>query len=436
MLGNPAAANQDLQAALEEIETQRRLLARADRPVFLDHSQQIFEQMAALQVDFFKRPEVAYEYAEQAQARSLLDEVEGEQASARLTIEDIQKQIPDKTALIQFSVERNHLRSWAVTKHDYRFASHAKRERDLQGIVEHFLQAIVNHRARATARLGRELYELLLAPFRDLFPSGVALIIVPDGALHGIPFSALRSSSVKGRYLIQDHPVAVAPSAHIYLRSLKWRRQERAGPLKVLAIGNPTFDRKTFRSLSLLPETVRDAVVVAKFYRSHTLLVGKHATKRAFLELATEHDIIHIGSHALPNVDFPHLSRLVLAGSTDGETGALYAQELIAQHLDRPRLVVLASCGSARGPTSASEGVFSIARAFLAAGVPDVLGTLWNVGDRPAGRFSRELHRRVSVGEPAVGASRAAQLALLQSGDPELAAPEAWAGFELIGAGR
>src|SRR5262249_13699988 len=131
----------------------------------------------------------------------------------------------------------------------------------------------------------------------------------------------------------------------------------------------------------------------------------------------------------------PMLSRLVLAPG-EQDDGLLYAREIYRQRLTRTRLVVLSACSSAHGPISRSEGVLSLTRSFLAAGVPAVIGTLWTITDRGRADFSFELHRRLQRGTASSRALREVQLAFLTSGDRELRSPATWAAFQHVGAGH
>ena len=63
--------------------------------------------------------------------------------------------------------------------------------------------------SRAT---GQELYKQIIKPV--LSPDVASLIIVPDGPLHLIPFSALVNEG--GGYLSSDLTLSAAPSATVY----------------------------------------------------------------------------------------------------------------------------------------------------------------------------------------------------------------------------
>ena len=112
----------------------------------------------------------------------------------------------------------------------------------------------------------------------------------------------------------------------------------------------------------------------------------------------------------------------------------LYAFEIEHHALPQARLVVLAACGTAAGEASRLEGALSIARPFLAAGVPAVVASLWDADDTTSRRFFVAFHRNLlAVGDPAT-ALRQTQLGFLRERDVTLTHPSAglassaWAG--------
>jgi CHAT domain-containing protein len=138
--------------------------------------------------------------------------------------------------------------------------------------------------------------------------------------------------------------------------------------------------------------------------------------------------VIHIAAHAIANAQMPSKSLLFLAPSGN-HRGTIDAKELLIHlHLDRTRLVVLATCSSAGGLPVGSEGVAPLVRPLLAAAVPAVIGTLWDVNDATAKRLLVSFHRRYLEGNDAAVALQRAQLELLGSNkDFE------WAAYQVIG---
>ncbi|MEK7445206.1 MAG: CHAT domain-containing protein, partial [candidate division NC10 bacterium] len=119
-------------------------------------------------------------------------------------------------------------------------------------------------------------------------------------------------------------------------------------------------------------------------------------------------------------------SALLLApgGAEDGrlEVGEVLQLELEAS------LVVLSACETGLGRLSRGDELVGLQRAFLYAGTPAVVTTLWKVDDRASFLLMREFHARLGADGPAE-ALRHAQRATLA----EAPHPFAWAGFVLAG---
>ena len=163
------------------------------------------------------------------------------------------------------------------------------------------------------------------------------------------------------------------------------------------------------------------------------LLTGARATRTAFLEGMRNRPVVHYAGHAASGAN-DESGRLLLApDASPGDTGVLDLHELTPGSVRHARLVVLAACRTAMGTISLAEGALSVARPFLAAGVPTVLAGLWDVDDTVGRRFFVDFHRAfLFAGEPMV-ALRQTQMAFLSSGDPVLAHPASWAGFVCLG---
>jgi CHAT domain-containing protein len=200
-------------------------------------------------------------------------------------------------------------------------------------------------------------------------------------------------------------------------------------------VTDPDFDA------ALYPELPRlGAAAIAgwlpRILPGSRVLRDRDATRAAFLAAAGSFPIVHFGGHSVLNSQFPLLSQLLFAKvrSTDPDAnrGVLYSGDLLGRRFDRTRLVVLASCSTAVGKISRTEGIESIARPFLATGVPAVVASLWGVEDRATDGFFVDFYRHLALRRDAVLALQAAQLdALAAPTDQE---PYLWGAFELIGA--
>jgi CHAT domain-containing protein len=186
--------------------------------------------------------------------------------------------------------------------------------------------------------------------------------------------------------------------------------------------------------LSNLPGAEAEAEEIAHLYPRSELLTGSEATKTAFLDGVRVSQVVHYAGHAATSAEPPFAARLLFARDpSSGDSGALYLRELGHRDFPHTRVVVLAACRTAAGRVSRVEGALSLVRPFLAAGVPDVVASLWDIDDSVSRQFFVVFHRALlAEGDPDV-ALRKAQLVLLKGEDATLAHPASWAAFICMG---
>ncbi len=128
----------------------------------------------------------------------------------------------------------------------------------------------------------------------------------------------------------------------------------------------------------------------------------------------------------------PDFSSLVLSKDTNsGEDGFLQATEIFNLNLNAD-LVVLSACQTGLGKLVRGEGMIGLTRAFMYAGTPAVMVSLWSVSDISTATLMGEFYRNlVKHNLNKTDALRKAQLALLKDG--KFAHPFYWAPFVLVG---
>ena len=254
-----------------------------------------------------------------------------------------------------------------------------------------------------------------------------SLIVVPDGALHLLSFAGLIDRQ-SGRYLIEDYAVGMTPSMTVFV---ELARPGRLGSgATALVVGNPRVD-ETELGLPELSGADEEARQVAGIYAQPELLVGESATKGRFLERLSRHDVVHFAGHAISNPTFPGLSRLLLAPSASGTSGSLFVHELRNRRLPRTQVVVLAGCRTNGGQVRRGEGAMSLARPFLAAGVPVVVAALSDLDDQQSRPLFVTLHRALRRGVAPFEALREAQLEAIRNQGTNVS--HTWASVVAIG---
>jgi CHAT domain-containing protein len=277
------------------------------------------------------------------------------------------------------------------------------------------------------------LHDELVRPLIPFFAAQRALVFIADGVLQSVAFASLWDRQ-SGRYLVEDYLLGVAPSGTVFVRASTSAAVRHATAPRALIVGNPQLDHDLWAGLSNLPEAEAEAADIGRLYARSELLTGSGATKMAFLEGVRGSQVVHYAGHAAASADAPSTARLLFARDPrTGDSGALYLHGLRRSALSRARVVVLAACRTAAGAVSRVEGALSLGRPFLAAGVPDVVASLWDIEDVVSRRFFVAFHRALLAEGDPVLALRKAQIALLRGADVSLAHPASWAVFICMG---
>jgi CHAT domain-containing protein/tetratricopeptide (TPR) repeat protein len=301
--------------------------------------------------------------------------------------------------------------------------------------------------AAPPAATWRSLYRALVEPVRGWLPQpGGQLTIIPDGSLMRLPFAALTAAN--GRYLIEDYALNYVP-AGAFLNAGAGRVPVPAAGRRYLFVADPRLPAPSGsqRPLPPLPGARDEVLAISRMLPASkaTVVAGGEATKAAVIGMMAGATVLHFATHGVIDDAVPLDSYLALgAAAPPHDNGRLTAQELYALHLSAD-LVVLSACRSAGGEVR-GEGISALARAFLSAGVPAVIASVWDVPDRPANLLVPALYRSWLRNPSAARALRVAQLRLIAdlrggrvtvhtvAGDVRLSeSPTLWAGFVVIG---
>lgn len=447
-------ARVDLAESVSHIEAYRRGIAeRENRSSFLNASQSVFDEMISLQIRAFGNTREAFEFSEQSHARTLLDEYalsSGAPASKTgnewLGLERIQAALPDDLCVIAYSVTERDAFIFVVTATSCEVAKSPVATDALDGLVRGYVSDLRNIAPiEEITPQARQLYDCLIEPVRQYVGDRKKLCIIPDKALHFLPFAALMDQSAK--YLIESKSLTYAPSATVLAHCLEAAASRRgSGPEEIAAVGNPAIDNDAFPLLDPLPDAEQEAVQSAGYYPKSTVLIGQAATEAAVTDALKNCDVAHIAAHCLVEEKSPWLAALLLAkpriasddrtlenaGRSSPDDGRLYLNEIYKFSLPRTRLVVLSACQSGLGAYYRGEGLVSLVRPFLALGVPTVVASLWSVDSRATASLMKEFHRQRMLGPLETGdAIRAAQNDVLRTTDHQH--PYYWAPFIVIG---
>lgn len=282
----------------------------------------------------------------------------------------------------------------------------------------------------------QELYQQLIAPIADLLPAEpeARVTFIPQDELFFVPFAALADSS--GKYLIEKHTILTAPSIQVLDLTNKQRQRQTGLAKDVLVVGNPVMPKvslqlgKAAEQLPSLPGAEREAIAIASVFNTRAL-TGSQATKAAVVQRLPQARIVHLATHGLLDNLVGMLRQTVQSAialaPTEAENGLLTAREIAAMKLSA-ELAVLSACDTGGGQLS-GDGVIGLARAFISAGVPSAIVSLWAIPDSPTADLMAEFYRNLQQNPDKARALRLAMLATMK----QYPNPRDWGAFILIG---
>jgi CHAT domain-containing protein len=422
-VGRASAAELDLRAGIREFERQRGQVHDEElRIAYFEQARELFDLLIGLQVDRPGGEAEAFEMAERQRARVLLDRLASGPRAEPLSLAEIRRRLPPGVAVIAYASLSDRLLVWIV-RHDEdpHLILLPVPERVLAKLVSRLWSDLEGWTRGTRLKL---LSSRIFEPIRPYLRPGDRLVFIPNKSLHAVPFCALRSS--EGHTLVENYASVVAPSASLAVKTSEIRS---SGTMNILVVADPDFDTRHFPGLPRLPGARKETAAIRVLFRTDaTLLSGAGATREAFEREAGHRAFLHFGTHAVLNPDHPYLSRLLLAPAGPDDPGTLNATEIQSLALSRTRLVSLAACRTGAGKLS-SEGVLSLGRAFLAAGVPVVLASLRDLNDTTAARLSTGFFQRLRQGAPPAEALRQTQLDAARNGIET----SEWASLQILG---
>lgn len=333
--------------------------------------------------------------------------------------------------LVEFSLGESRLYAYVLDSEHLEFLDLGDRlviEAEVEEFVTRLGDPMRPSGPPEIARLGRTLFERLLAPAIGALPEAPArLVIVPDGALATLPFEALvaeadpEPTTFGGLvFVIDRYYVTYGPSVPILVQLAGTPARAEAG--KVLVLADPCYGPEgdlavestpastaargegvsaRIDALGRLPATRDEALAIARVLEAggqveletiHSLRsgswigerveihLGEKATRRVLDGDLRPYVALHLACHGRVDADEPRRTGIALS-PTEGEDGFFTLADAMGLDLDAD-LIVLSACRTAQGEVRAGEGVESLARAFLFAGARGLVGSLWQVDDR------------------------------------------------------
>lgn len=280
-------------------------------------------------------------------------------------------------------------------------------------------------------------YTVLIQPLEKYF-KGKQLVIIPDEGLSSLPFDAFLTSWVKKTkinyaelsYLIRNYSISYG-----YSTSTLWNSHSNAQYWpKVIGFApeyanSKSDDTETYKSLKNNNLEIKN--ILDNF--DGISVNGSQATRSNFLTTLTRGTILHLAMHAeLDTINTGSSSLIFTRDNSSGGNYHLHNYEIGQMNIQSP-MVVLSACNTGNGKLYSGEGLMSLARSFILAGVPSVVETLWPVEDISGSKIMGDFYKYLSLGEPKNKAMRMAKLDYINTTSPSFVNPRFWAAYTIVG---
>lgn len=214
--------------------------------------------------------------------------------------------------------------------------------------------------------------------------------IFADQILSIIPFEILINPKFHKKALIENYSI----SYHFITSSIS-QSPKKDLKRKILAF-SPDFqeDSRGFANLKYSETEIKN---ISEYIPTVTYIKDE-ANVKNFKKEAPSYHLIHLATHSDPNLNSEEGGALIFSESKrKEEPSILYANEINTLNIGA-NLVVLSACQSSIGQYTPTQGMNSIAQAFLNSGAKSVVTSLWQVDDRSTAQFMEIFYSYLSKG--------------------------------------
>jgi CHAT domain-containing protein/Flp pilus assembly protein TadD len=375
-------------------------------------------------------------------------------------IADIQKNLAANTVFLEYVVGKDQVYIIYIDKDKAKVYTAGISNDSLKSKIKQFHQILSDYAAlsgnsnstkAAYIELANWFYQELLDQSLGQSDQIEKLILITDAELGHLPFEAFltkkpaaEASYAEFDYLIKKYQVSYNYSANLWVLNKNQSQKQTSGQMLGLAadyeavvsdslqlISRAPVYQQIRSILQPLPAAKEEIITLSNSYQG---VFNSSATEAFFKANAGDYSIIHLAMHGLLNKEDPILSSLAFTENGDSlENNFLQAYEISKMELNA-NLVVLSACETGYGRFETGNGIASLARAFMYAGVPSLVVSLWQVNDQSTSIMMQNFYKHLASGMTKSAALRQAKLDYIEKVDNPIAAhPAFWSPFILIG---
>ena len=365
-----------------------------------------------------------------------------------LNIAEVQQSLSEHSALLSYFWGEDNIYVFSIAKDTVALTSIPSSQLSSERL-QSFLSAIYSSRSSHLdfEKTSYTLFQHLISRPLKGFDHTENLFIIPSGLLGYLPIELLLTKEVLSShtqelpYLIKQYKCSYSYSATLLFKNSGLTKSNRLS----YAGFAPSYQQKQFEDsvginefLAFRNTPIELQGITKEVKKAHKRFGGKAfvkeaATESKFKKLKQFPAILHLAMHALVDDQNPMQSKLLFTKEKEQkEDGYLNAYEIYGMHISS-QLAILSACNTGYGAIKDGEGIMSLSRAFMYAGCPSIVMSLWKAKDQPTEKIMDVFLEELEKGIPKDEALRNAKLTYLNQADPVQAHPSNWATFVLIG---
>lgn len=328
-----------------------------------------------------------------------------------ITLRAIQRLLDTETTIVSYFVTPESAVAFVIGRNSFEAVELMAADDFIKPAVEEFRR--FDDLGETSVLPLYHLHSWLFAPLRPHIKTK-KVCIVPHGVLNYLPFAALTDGR---HYVGEEYTIYYLPSGSA-LPFIRRKIKPEGRKMLVLAWGE-------VEGLPVLANANQEARAAAAVFKASPV-VGHEATESKLRSAVAAYNIIHLVAHGELNPVSPIRSLIHLAPD-DKSDGKLEVGEVYGLNLSRATLVVLSACETQLGAHSEGDDMVGLNRAFIFAGAPTVVASLWKVDDEATAEFMSHFYSQLQRGK--ADALRFAQEELRK----KYPSPYYWAAFVLTG---
>lgn len=312
--------------------------------------------------------------------------------SEPVNIKDVQKYLPKDIALLKYLILPEKIFIFVIRRDSIDIAESYVKQEHLETMVSEYRDFITDmvvgkERKRVIASLSADLGKSLVLPVKEsgFLKNIKTLGIIPTGVLYYLPFGTISADiEDSGKLLLDLFDIFYVNSISMLSIAMGRESGKIDSNASLTAFSNPDGTLK-FANI----ETAK----ISKHFSESMIFANEKATKDKILNIDGDGYFLHLSTHGRLDASDSTKSNIIFSD------GNLTVEEIWGIPLNGVRLVTLSACETGVGEVLSGDDVVSLDSAFVYAGSPAVVSTLWEVEDQATSELMQIFYENLKDGK-------------------------------------